>query len=171
MTIAPDATSRKAGQRCADLAPGNQRGVVLLSILLGLALSAICAMAAMDCWAVTKRRERELDLLFIGDQYRSAIRRYYFAAPPGRARTLPTSLEELLEDHRFPIPMCHLRRIYVDPLTGNAEWGLHRIGPAIVGVYSLSTLAPIKQSGFAPTNRLFDGKERYVDWVFDFTPS
>lgn len=56
-------------------------GVVLLAFLLALALAGIGALAAFDVWSVTRQREREQQLLFVGHQYRNAIRAYYFGGP------------------------------------------------------------------------------------------
>jgi type II secretory pathway pseudopilin PulG len=156
------------------LAPRNRprarrrvRGVVLLALLLVLALGGIALMAAVDVWSVTRQREREVQLLFVGDQYRQAIQRYYYSAPGG-GRALPESLEALLDDVRFPVPVHHLRRLYPDPITGSAEWGLLRAGERISGVYSLSEAEPIKKAGFPQAYQFFADKTSYRDWVFAF---
>ena len=145
-----------------------ERGVVLLALLLALALLGIGLMAAVDVWAVTRQREREQELLFVGDQYRQAIQRYYYAAPPGTARVLPASLNDLLEDDRYPVPVHHLRRPYPDPITGSPEWGLVRAGERIAAVYSLSEAKPLKQAGFPAAYQFFADKASYRDWVFAF---
>jgi type II secretory pathway pseudopilin PulG len=147
--------------------PGQAaRGVVLLALLLALALGSIALMAAVDVWSLTRQRAQEAELLFVGNQYRQAIQRYYFGAPPGTRRVLPASLQDLLEDDRYPMPVRHLRRLYPDPVTGSSEWGAVRVGERISGVYSLSDKEPIKQAGFAPSDELFNGKTAYRDWVF-----
>ena len=144
------------------------RGVILMALLIGLALSGIALMAAVDVWTIARQREREQELLFVGDQYRQAIRRYYYAAPSGTPRMLPASIAALLEDDRYPVPVRHLRRPYPDPVTGNAEWGVLRDGDRITGVYSLSEAPPLKLAGFAPAYESFAGQTRYRDWVFAF---
>ena len=66
----------------------RQRGIVLLAMRLALAILGVFMMAAADVWQVTRQRERERELLFVGHQYRNAIRSYLLAAPPGgRAAT------------------------------------------------------------------------------------
>lgn len=142
-------------------------GVVLLGLLIALVLLGLTAMAACDVWAVAKRREQEQQLLFVGEQYRAAIRRYHAVAPAGRPHTYPTSLEQLLEDRRFPTPQRHLRRLYPDPMTGAVDWRLDRLGEAIVGVRSSSAGAPLKQSGFPGPEQSFEGRAHYSDWAFD----
>ena len=146
----------------------STRGVVLLALLLLLALGGIGLMAAIDFWSVTRQRDREVQLLFVGDQYRQAIQRYYYAAPPGGGRSLPETLDALLEDSRYPVPMHHLRRLYPDPITGSNEWGLLRTGDRISGVYSLSEVEPIKKAGFPSPYEFFNDKTSYRDWVFAF---
>jgi type II secretory pathway pseudopilin PulG len=147
--------------------PGQRaHGVVLLALLLTLALGSIALMAAVDVWAITRQRAQEAELLFVGNQYRLAILRYYFGAPPGTRRVLPTKLEDLLEDDRYPMPVRYLRRLYPDPVTGSSEWGALREGERIAGVYSLSDKTPLKQAGFAPGYEIFNGKSAYRDWVF-----
>jgi type II secretory pathway pseudopilin PulG len=150
--------------------PAAPRGVVLLALLVAMTLLAIGLTAAVDVWTVSRQREREQELLFVGDQYRQAIRRYYLAAPGGRPRGYPPSIEVLLEDDRFPVPVRHLRRAYPDPITGKSEWGMLRADDRILGVYSLSEARPIKQAGFAPVDQTFTDAESYRNWVFAFVP-
>ena len=141
---------------------------MLLALLIALSLVAIGLMSAVDVWSLSRQREREQQLLFVGDQYRQAIRRYYLAAPSGSRRTLPPSIESLLEDDRYPIPVHHLRRAYPDPITGKPEWGVLRVGDSILGVYSLSEGRPLKVAGFPFVDRHFNDAAAYHDWVFAY---
>lgn len=150
------------------LAIARTRGMVLLGLLISLALGSIGLMAMVDNWALDRQREREQDLLFVGDQYRQAIRSYYFGAPAGQVRQLPLNLAMLLEDERYPTPVHHLRRLYPDPITGSDEWGEVRIGDRLAGIYSKSQAQPIKQDGFAPAYAGFKMKDSYQDWAFVF---
>jgi type II secretory pathway pseudopilin PulG len=147
-----------------------ERGVMLLGLLLMLMLTAIGLMAAVEVWSTARQREQERELLFVGEQYRQAIRRYYYAMPPGKPRVLPATLESLLADDRFEVPVRHLRRLYPDPVTGSTEWGLVLVGDRIAGVHSQSTAAPLKHTGFAPSQVAFEDKASYQDWVFLFLP-
>lgn len=146
----------------------RQRGAVMLAFLLALALAGLGAAAAFDVWSVTRQREREQQLLFVGHQFRAAIRDYYYAGPAGAGRSLPPRLELLLDDDRFPVPVHHLRRLYADPITGSTDWGLLMAGDRIMGVYSKSEAPPIKQKGFALVDSSFEDKSSYRDWVFAF---
>lgn len=143
-------------------------GFMLLALLIGLALAGIVLMGVVDIWTVQRQRDREQDLLFSGDQYRQAIQRYYYAAPPGTPRVLPAKLADLLEDDRYPMPVRHLRRLYPDPVTGQPEWGVVRVDDRIAGVYSLSDKPPVKQVGFPLVYRSFTERAQYREWVFMF---
>jgi len=144
------------------------RGLVLLALLLFIALSSLWVSLASDVWATVRQREREAELLFVGEQYRRAIESYWRASP-GSARTLPVSLEVLLVDDRFPMPVRHLRRLYADPITGGELAVVHE-GNAITGVYSISTDAPRKVAGFPPRYQHFVDANSYDQWRFVFLP-
>jgi type II secretory pathway pseudopilin PulG len=140
-------------------------GMVLVAVLLLLALIALLACAGGEMWATAVKREREAQLLFVGDQYRHAIDSYWRASP-GPVRMLPRSLSDLLLDRRRPVPVQHLRRAYRDPMDEAAEWGVVK-GPAgIAGVYSTSDAAPIKRGGFAERYAQFEHASAYKDWRF-----
>jgi type II secretory pathway pseudopilin PulG len=141
----------------------------MMGLLVALALAGLALTAAVDVWTAQAQREREQQLLFVGNAYRRAIQSYYFGAPNGQPRTLPLSLEALLEDERYPVVVRHLRRLYPDPITSSAGWGEVRVAGRIAGVYSQSDELPIKQSGFGPDDLSFNGKSHYQEWVFSYS--
>ena len=110
-------------------------------------------------------REREADLLFVGQQLRDALTRYARESPAG-APKYPKTLDELLLDKRYPTVRRHLRRVYNDPMTGASTWGLIRQQDRIVGVYSLASGAPLKRSGFPPEMIQLTEAKSYRDWRF-----
>lgn len=126
----------------------------------------MAAGSMVQLYQTQTRREKEEQLLFVGDQYRRAISSYFNSFPAGSARTLPQSIDALLNDTRFPTPKQHLRRLYLDPMTGQADWQLVSGGGGVIGVRSRSTLAPFKVSDFAQPYQSFEGKTSYADWVF-----
>jgi type II secretory pathway pseudopilin PulG len=144
-------------------------GVVLLALMIALTLSAWTFLGAAQMWELERRRDQERELLFAGEQFIQAAQRFYYAAPPGQARRLPLSLEELLEDNRYPVPVRHLRRIYVDPITGQADWVMERTGRGL-GVHSASEAKTLKQANFPLALTGFEGKQSYREWVFTFVP-
>ena len=116
-------------------------------------------------------RDKERELLFVGDQFRRAIATYY-EKTPGGLKQYPKKLEDLLRDNRYPNVQRYLRKIYTDPLTGNAQWGLVEIpGIGITGVYSLSELAPVKTANFSALYKSFATAKKYSDWKFVYVPS
>lgn len=147
-----------------------QFGFTYLYVLMLIALVGMGLGAAGTLWHTESVRAREAELLFVGDQYRRAIRSYYELDPahPG----LPQSVDELLEDRRRPGIVRHLRRAYPDPLTGKAL-ALIRIPDTqgIVGVYSQSAGLPFKTAGFSWEDKAFADAVRYADWRFEFVPS
>jgi type II secretory pathway pseudopilin PulG len=143
----------------------HERGIVMLALLLALALASIALLAGLDVWALEKQRRQEEELLFIGDQYRLAIQRYYRAG-----RSLPQSIDDLLEDKRFPVPLHHLRRAYADPMTGNNDWRFLFDGDRISGVYSSSERVPIKRANFPRAYAFFANAQTYADWKFFYLP-
>jgi type II secretory pathway pseudopilin PulG len=143
----------------------NASGLVLLGVLLLLALGSLAALAGAEVWATAMRRDQEEQLLYAGEQYRRAIESYW-RATPGRVKTLPNSLAVLLQDDRFPMPVRHLRRLYVDPLDAQADWGLVKVDSGIAGVYSTSTAIPLKRRGFPARYAHFEDAKDYRQWRF-----
>lgn len=127
------------------------------------------AISGMD-WHTTRQREKEAQLLFVGKEFQNAIALYYYRTPGG-AYEYPKALEQLLEDKRFPTTQRYLRKIYRDPMTNRAEWGLVLSpGGGIAGVRSLSENTPLKTSRF-PEKIPFADKRRYTEWEFVFLPA
>jgi type II secretory pathway pseudopilin PulG len=139
-------------------------GFTYLTILFAIAFMGIGLALTGEVWHTVAQRDKEAQLLYAGNQYRRAIERYYLGGP----RQYPRTLDELLKDPRKPGTERYLRKLYFDPLTGKAEWGLVKTpdGNGIMGVYSQSELKPLKTGGFAIANRLFVGASKYSDWKF-----
>ena len=135
-------------------------GLLILVATMGIALTVVAQV-----WQTVQQREREDQLLFVGDQMRRALALYAANAQGGER--YPRSLEDLLKDPRHPDTRRYLRRIYLDPITGRADWGLVKgPGDVIMGVYSLSEEEPLKKTGFSLADRAFEGKTKYSEWVF-----
>jgi hypothetical protein len=122
----------------------TEGGYMVISILLALAFFSVALAAGAQVWHTAVQRSKEAELLFIGDEFKHAIESYY-GATPGPMKQLPRSLDALLLDTRYPGVRRHLRRIYVDPMTGKAEWGLVQSPAGIKGVYSLSEREPFNK--------------------------
>jgi type II secretory pathway pseudopilin PulG len=146
---------------------GRTNGFVYIGLLIGLAIIGIGLGAVSEVWTQSRQREREQELLFVGNQFRQAITMYYLGSPPANRR-FPMQIEELLEDVRAPDkPGRYLRKHFLDPITNSEKWGEVRLpGGQLVGVYSLSDNEPIKSAGFALRDRDFIEKAKYSEWVF-----
>lgn len=142
------------------------RGVAYLALLIVIALMGVGLAAVGSLWSHIQTREKEQDLLFIGNQFREAIRQYYEKSPGG-LKQYPKSLEDLLEDRRAPEVRRFLRKVFRDPITNDMKWGfIESPDGGVMGVFSLSDKEPLKQSGFDRINSEFEGKEKYSDWRF-----
>lgn len=149
----------------------RERGFTYIGLLLAIALAgAVLSMVAV-LWSTESKRERELELLFVGDQFRQAIVSYYDAAPAGQPLQFPAKIEDLLQDKRWPATRRHLRKVFVDPITGSREWGLV-LTPSqrIQGVYSISPGVPLKKAGFAQPYNDFTAAKTYSGWIFAYEP-
>jgi type II secretory pathway pseudopilin PulG len=145
----------------------TQGGVMLLALLIFLSILGLAVTKTSEVWSTALTREREQELLFVGEQYRKAIERYYNATP-GSTKVLPPSIEQLLQDDRFPKPQRHLRNAYPDPMGAGEMWGVLKQGSRIIGVYSQSDQKPMKKSGFDPKYAEFSAAQSYRGWRFVF---
>jgi type II secretory pathway pseudopilin PulG len=152
-------------------AGSHQRGFTLAGALLLIALLGAGMAAYGEIASHAAQREKEQELIFVGNQFREAIRAYY-ERTPGAVKRFPQKLEELLQDKRHLIPERHLRRLYADPMSGQPQWGLV-FAPegGIMGVHSLSEASPVKTAGFAGRDSALAGAGRYCDWRFAYVPA
>jgi type II secretory pathway pseudopilin PulG len=136
-----------------------------MAALIALVIVSMAAIAIGRA-KLDAKRDGETQLLWVGDQYRQALRSYYSALPPGAKAQYPLRLEDLLEDKRFPATVRHLRRLYPDPFTGKADWVLEHDGSRIIGVHSRSSDAPLRHAGFGPESAPFAVARSYAEWRF-----
>jgi type II secretory pathway pseudopilin PulG len=144
-------------------------GFSYIGLMIFVAISGIALAGIGIVWSQDQQREREKELLFIGEQYRQAIGSYY-ESTPGNIKQYPTKLEDLLLDDRSQTIKRHLRKIYNDPITNTTEWGLELQKSKIIGVSSLSEMKPIKKKGFPILYEKFSEFSRYSDWKFIYIP-
>jgi hypothetical protein len=143
-----------------------QAGFTYLWVLMSVALMGLGLVVAADLHTTSARRQQEADLLWVGHQFQMALTSYHNVALPNGAQEYPASVDDLLVDKRGVVVRRHLRKLFVDPVTGRAEWGEVRVGGRIVGVYSLSEAKPLKRTGFAEEFRGFESAQQLSDWVF-----
>ena len=148
----------------------RQAGFTYVGVLVLVAIGSATLAGAGALWTIESRREKEAQLLFVGQQFNRAIASFRDKTPGGQRQRFPTRLEELLDDKRWPTTRRHLRQVYVDPMTGTREWGLVK-GPGgeIMGVYSLGAGVPLKQAGFPKNLESFERSTSYEGWRFVYT--
>jgi type II secretory pathway pseudopilin PulG len=102
--------------------PGDERGYLMVALLVAMSIMAILMTAALPAWRTLAQREKEAELIFRGEQYARAIglfqRRYANASPPNL---------DVLVNERF------LRKKYKDPIT-NEDFQLVSVGSGAPGM-------------------------------------
>lgn len=168
MRFIPNNFESRRGRRPARKSRAG--GFTYLGLIIMMVIMGVLLMTTGEVWRTAQQREKERELLFVGNQFRLAIDRYYEHAQ-GQAQRYPSTLEAMLKDPRYPSTQRYLRKIYRDPVGGSEDWGLVR-GPngEILGVHSLSGEEPLKKDGFSLADQGFKGKTRYSDWVFMHVP-
>jgi type II secretory pathway pseudopilin PulG len=148
----------------------TEAGFTYIGVLFAVALMGVTLALIATVTSQTQQRDKEKQLLFVGSQFTQAIGSYYNNPPLGKAKQLPKRLEDLLQDDRAVFTQRHLRKIFFDPFTANADWGLIKdASNGIVGVYSKSEIKPIKVANFDKEFSQLEGKKHYSDWKFIYT--
>lgn len=148
----------------------HERGVAYLALLIAIAVIGAGLAAAGVVWSEASQREKERELLFVGEQFRRAIQQYYESGV--LEKKYPPTLDALLHDPRFPGVRRYLRRIYRDPMSGTSQWGVLRAPDGgIMGVYSLrDDVVARRRTNFSRQLAGLEGKTRTSEWVFSYVP-
>jgi general secretion pathway protein G len=134
----------------------QERGLTLVELIVTVTILAILASAAVPLARFKIKREKERELRRDLWEMRDAIDHYKDAADKGAFQTkldsgnYPPDLDTLVKGVDVQTKKVKfLRRIPVDPMTGNAEWGLRSMkddptsdsysGDSVFDVYSKST--------------------------------
>jgi len=150
--------------------PPKQEGVTYLLVLSLVVFLLLSLGKTSEHSLLSAQREKEAELLFIGQQYKIAIASYYKQSPNG-INEFPLTLQSLVDDRRSLIYNHHLRRLYKDPITNGGQWGLIKNdSDQITGVYSLSTDKPLTIN-LASLGIDATKVQTYADIKFKFTPS
>ena len=145
-------------------------GFTYIALLAAIVIIGITLGSATKYWSHIALREKEKELLWRGNQYRNAIESYYRSNRPGRQPMYPPRIDELLKDSRYT-NRRHLRKKYVDPVTGEDFEVVRDKARRIIGVRSTSDAEPLKQRNFPPEYVDFEGKTKYSEWKFEFVPT
>jgi type II secretory pathway pseudopilin PulG len=144
----------------------HNSGFGYLALLFFVATMGIVLAAMGVVWSTAQQRVKEVELLFVGNQFRMAITSYY-ESTPGTVKRYPKNFDDMMKDNRQLATVRHLRRVYVDPMTGKPGWGIIAAPDGgIMGVYSLSVATPLKRSNFRKIDMAFENAEKYAEWWF-----
>lgn len=91
----------------------SEAGFVLLAVIFLCMLLLISLAIAAPKMARSIQRDKELETIHRGEQYRRAIQLYY-----RKFGRYPTSIDQLLNTNQLRF----LRKRYTDPLTGKDDW-------------------------------------------------
>ena len=137
--------------------PERQSGVTLLEMIVVITILLILMGAAVPVMKVSVRRQREVELRRDLWEMRSAIDRYKDAADKNAfqqklgSEGYPPDMDTLVNGVEIAggKKLRFLRRIPVDPMTGNTDWGLRSMqddpqsdswgGQNVFDVYTKST--------------------------------
>lgn len=147
--------------------PCRAAGFTYIGLLVAVAVMGLGLAEVGVIWRTQAQREREVELLFIGRAFQSAIASYYAVGP----HQYPPEIADLIEDKRFAEPKHHLRKLYADPMTGAPDWTLISAPmQGISGIASSSKAQPIKKAGFDEDEENFKEATSYSDWQFIYVP-
>ena len=104
-------------RRCPKSA--TQSGYMLLSVMLLALLMIVGLMLEAQRVAQQIQREKELELMNRGNEYKTAIKKYF-----RKFGQYPVSLDQLESTNN----MRFLRKRYKDPITGKDDWRLWHVG-------------------------------------------
>jgi type II secretory pathway pseudopilin PulG len=147
----------------------REQGFSYVIVMFLVAVLSIVSVRGLENSLTAERREKEADLLRVGQAYRNAIMDYYQSSP-GTEKALPAKPEDLLLDQRATRTRRPLRKLYRDPITGAKEWGYVYKDDRLIGVYSLSTAKPLKREGFPLELMNFKDAATYQNWRFVYDP-
>jgi general secretion pathway protein G len=109
----------------------NASGLTLIELIIAVAIIGLLAGAAVPIVRVRVKRDKEIELRRDLWEMRDAIDRYKDAADRGAFQTkvdslgYPPDLQTLVDGVDVQGKKVRfLRRIPVDPMTGNTDWGL-----------------------------------------------
>ncbi len=91
----------------------NEEGYVLLAVIFLTVILLISLAIAAPKVAKSIQRDKDLETIHRGEQYKRAIKLYY-----QKFGSYPTSIDQLVETNQ----MRFLRKKYTDPLTGKDDW-------------------------------------------------
>jgi type II secretory pathway pseudopilin PulG len=148
----------------------RQAGFTYLTVMFVVAILLGGLALVGETWETSARREKETELLSIGNQYRRAIGLFY-ETTPGVVKRYPRTLDDLVKDSRQPSTQRYIRKLFPDPITGKEWTAIRGADGGVQGVSSPSEGIPLKIAGFRVRDASFEGAQKYADWKFIHTPA
>ena len=126
-------------------APKSRRegGYILLSVMLLVTLMLLVLSIEMPRIAQQIKREKEEELIHRGNEYRSAIRKFF-----RKFGRYPLSVDQLENTNN----MRFLRKRYKDPFTGKDDWRLLHPGEVQLNALNQTQGAPGQPTGQGISN-------------------
>ncbi|MFY9937967.1 MAG: type II secretion system protein [Silvibacterium sp.] len=118
----------------------SEAGYILLAVLFLVALILLSLAVAAPRIAKSIQRDKELELIHRGEQYKRAIKLYY-----RKFGSYPASIDQLENTNNIRF----LRKRYTDPMTGKDDWKIIHFGQAHVQTLGLFG-QPIATAGGGP---------------------
>lgn len=119
--------------RIAQHKSKNEKGYILLSLMLMMTLMLIALTVEAPRVAQQIKREKEEELIHRGNEYRNAIKKYF-----RKFGRYPVSLDQLENTNN----MRFLRKRYKDPFTGKDDWRLLHPGEVQLNVANGAATVP-----------------------------
>src|SRR5437868_2207669 len=113
---APMGNPTSAGKAIRGQSPNaisHSKGFTYLWMMFVIAAMGFGLAAIGEFTSHAQQRDKEVELLFVGNQMRQAIAGYYNNTP-GIVKVYPQTLDDLLQDKRYPGIKRYLRRVYID---------------------------------------------------------
>ena len=124
-----------------------EAGYILLAVLFLVALMLLALAIAAPKMAQSIQRDRELELIHRGEQYKRAIKLYY-----RKYGAYPSSIDQLENTNQIRF----LRKRYTDPMTGKDDWKIIHFGQAHVKTLGLFG-QPIAAAGTSTAGSVVPG--------------
>ena len=147
-----------------------QQGFAYVWALMLVLIMGIYLAQVGDVWQNRIQRNKEEELMRVGNEIRLAIKQYSEQGSEGN-RQYPKELSDLVQDPRVPFPRRYLRKAYQDPMNGEDWFYIGGPGGGYMGVQSKSELTPLKTDNFPEEYASFKDATSYQSWRFAYWPS
>jgi type II secretory pathway pseudopilin PulG len=142
---------------------GDDRGFIMVAMLISLAVAAIWMSAALPSWRQQAIREKEAELVFRGEQYARAI--YLYSTKNNGA--FPQSVDQLVQQR-------YLRKKYLDPITGKDFLPIGGLAPGQGGrgggaqPFASAGITGVRSTSNDESIKIYRNQSTYSQWDFDW---